>query len=750
MNSFQDGSFEQSNLHGPSTFSVGDTNLTHSSFPSQNAESLGAMAQYQGQTPLAALSGEIQNPIMQQNLAIVDGSGRLPVPSGLPENALPGNMGTMRPQLFHPNMDGTPGHLVQMNNIQHQHGQQQQLLQTDSLALISDTSDMQSHTPIGTSDSKLYSQVNQYPTINNNAEQMQLPGPVFVHQPPSLPNSAISEPTGNGQLPPGYGQSMYPNNSFPMQQQQHFVNPKQLQHPNQHQWRPRMEAMPQRMIGPRPLINPNVFPGGTPSHQHENWQQQNSNIIRGNPLHQYPLNNDQFSMTPNTQCQLSQPVRFPEAHSFNQQNWRPNNPVPSIGVQNSLPNVSENYSSCITQPQVCQQNVPSINQQSSGLQIQANSQASQVITTVPVNSSFQGVASLSNPSSTQTIIQAQTTMGFQTTSQNISSGTSQAQTNSSMNTNLKMTTASFVTQGHTSSLQQPTPYVTMAHSSGPQLSGQVSSFQGGAQMPINQHPGVAAISQNGTKFGIPNPNLVQMNQRIPGMAPLRGPAPINFNSLSNDQQSQMMNVQPLRTGQQQEVQIFPPQMIPVGASMPMVIAGSMANVMQDKVTVPWGWKRVLIGENIVYFSPSGIQLKTGQEIKEYLMTEGTCKCGLECPVTVENVFDFDQKVSPVFKNLKETNWPFVQKLSDISHPNSIPVKNTGCKHVNDTLAIAQIQSKTGFNVRHLHNPVFTKGKGMTNIKIVNFNVLLVILQICKKGKQNQRKSHFLVCWFLKC
>ena len=681
MNSFQDGSFEQSNLHGPSTFAVGDTNLTHSSFPSQNAESQRAMAQFQGQTPLAALSGEIQNPIMQQNLAIVDGSGRLPVPSGLPENALPGNMGTMRPQLFHSNMDGTPGHLVQMNNIQQHQGQQHQLLQTDSSAMISDTSDMQSHLPIGTSDNKLYSQVNQYPTMNNNnnAEQMQLPsqlslpGPVFVHQPPSLPNSAISDPTGNGngQLPPGYGQSMYPNNSFPMQQQQHFVHPKPLQHPNQHQWRPRMEAMPQRMIGPRqqmPLINPNVFQGGTSFPQHENWQQQNSNIIRGNQLYQYPLNDDQFSMTPNTQCQVSQPVRFPEAHSFNQQNWRPNNPVPSIGVQNSLPNVSENYSSCITQPHVCQHNVPSINQQSNGLQIQANSQDSQVITTVPVNSSFQGVASLSNPSSTQTIMQAQTTMGFQTTSQNISCGTSQAQTNpspsmnSSLETNLKMTAVSFVTQGLTSSsLQQQIPHVAMAGSSGPQFLGQVPSFQGGAQMPINQHPGVAAIPQNRPKFdqGMSNPNLVQMNQRIPGVAPVRGPAPINFNSLSNDQQSQMMNVQPIRTGQQQEVQIFPPQMIPVGASMPMVIAGSMANVMQDKVTVPWGWKRVLIGENIVYFSPSGIQLKTGHEIKEYLMTEGTCKCGLECPVTVENVFDFDQKVSPVLKNLKETNCPFV-------------------------------------------------------------------------------------------
>ena len=83
MNSFQDGTSEQSNLHGPNTFAVGDTNLTNSSyagFPSQNAESQGAMAQVQGQTPLT------ENSLMHQNLAIVDGSGRLPVPSGLPEN----------------------------------------------------------------------------------------------------------------------------------------------------------------------------------------------------------------------------------------------------------------------------------------------------------------------------------------------------------------------------------------------------------------------------------------------------------------------------------------------------------------------------------------------------------------------------------------------------------------------------------------------------------------------------------------
>ena len=47
---------------------------------------------------------------------------------------------------------------------------------------------------------------------------------------------------------------------------------------------------------------------------------------------------------------------------------------------------------------------------------------------------------------------------------------------------------------------------------------------------------------------------------------------------------------------------------------------------------------------IFYSSPSGIQLKTMDEIRSYLIKEGTCKCGLECPMHVEKVFDFDDKV----------------------------------------------------------------------------------------------------------
>ncbi|KAL5010176.1 hypothetical protein ScPMuIL_012481 [Solemya velum] len=59
------------------------------------------------------------------------------------------------------------------------------------------------------------------------------------------------------------------------------------------------------------------------------------------------------------------------------------------------------------------------------------------------------------------------------------------------------------------------------------------------------------------------------------------------------------------------------------------------------VIVPFGWKRVVEEGSIVYYSPSNIRLSTKQAICQYLSSEGTCKCGLECPLVVENVFNFD-------------------------------------------------------------------------------------------------------------
>ena len=47
---------------------------------------------------------------------------------------------------------------------------------------------------------------------------------------------------------------------------------------------------------------------------------------------------------------------------------------------------------------------------------------------------------------------------------------------------------------------------------------------------------------------------------------------------------------------------------------------------------------------LMHCSPSGTELKSMDEVKEYLLKDGTCKCGLECPLNVEATFDFDPQV----------------------------------------------------------------------------------------------------------
>nr|XP_015199573.1 PREDICTED: methyl-CpG-binding domain protein 6 [Lepisosteus oculatus] len=50
--------------------------------------------------------------------------------------------------------------------------------------------------------------------------------------------------------------------------------------------------------------------------------------------------------------------------------------------------------------------------------------------------------------------------------------------------------------------------------------------------------------------------------------------------------------------------------------------------------VPIGWQRMLEGGAVVYISPSGAVLSSGDEVRAYLLTDGTCKCGLECPLVL--------------------------------------------------------------------------------------------------------------------
>lgn len=81
---------------------------------------------------------------------------------------------------------------------------------------------------------------------------------------------------------------------------------------------------------------------------------------------------------------------------------------------------------------------------------------------------------------------------------------------------------------------------------------------------------------------------------------------------------------------------------------PKSIKNPLGNKRVVKHVVPLGWNRIIqvdISSNkiICYTSPSGVALYSIQDIKNYLLSDGTCKCGLECPLNVNDVFSFDVK-----------------------------------------------------------------------------------------------------------
>ncbi|XP_056144901.1 methyl-CpG-binding domain protein 5-like [Lampris incognitus] len=68
--------------------------------------------------------------------------------------------------------------------------------------------------------------------------------------------------------------------------------------------------------------------------------------------------------------------------------------------------------------------------------------------------------------------------------------------------------------------------------------------------------------------------------------------------------------------------------------------GGQSDVMSP-AEVPIGWQRKIHQSRVVYISPSGSVLACLEEAKTYLLSDGTCKCGLECPLIPHKVFNFD-------------------------------------------------------------------------------------------------------------
>ncbi|XP_056279264.1 mucin-2 [Pseudoliparis swirei] len=70
------------------------------------------------------------------------------------------------------------------------------------------------------------------------------------------------------------------------------------------------------------------------------------------------------------------------------------------------------------------------------------------------------------------------------------------------------------------------------------------------------------------------------------------------------------------------------------------VSGDKDGVHTTAIHVPIGWQRRVEGGHVIYVSPSGTALCSLDEVKTYLLTDGTCKCGLECPLIVNKVFNF--------------------------------------------------------------------------------------------------------------
>ncbi|CAF0775386.1 unnamed protein product [Didymodactylos carnosus] len=81
---------------------------------------------------------------------------------------------------------------------------------------------------------------------------------------------------------------------------------------------------------------------------------------------------------------------------------------------------------------------------------------------------------------------------------------------------------------------------------------------------------------------------------------------------------------------------------PVGQKS--VKISNLTNVQVDFIHVPYGWRRVVASDLVIYLSPTNTVLDSYESVRRYLETPSTCKCGLQCPLVVDKVFNFNPTV----------------------------------------------------------------------------------------------------------
>ncbi|XP_035917990.1 mucin-5AC isoform X2 [Anopheles stephensi] len=97
----------------------------------------------------------------------------------------------------------------------------------------------------------------------------------------------------------------------------------------------------------------------------------------------------------------------------------------------------------------------------------------------------------------------------------------------------------------------------------------------------------------------------------------------------------------VQTSEQQPVAPADAPIAPIAPSAPNGVNGRASSVQYNNAP---GWRRILRNKVIVYISPSNMVLHNYEQVKEYLLSSGTCKCGLPCPFNPEQFFQFDTQI----------------------------------------------------------------------------------------------------------
>ncbi|XP_077434015.1 uncharacterized protein mbd6 isoform X2 [Vanacampus margaritifer] len=134
-------------------------------------------------------------------------------------------------------------------------------------------------------------------------------------------------------------------------------------------------------------------------------------------------------------------------------------------------------------------------------------------------------------------------------------------------------------------------------------------------------------------------------------------------------------------------------------------SGDKDGMVTAAIHVPIGWQRRVHGGQVVYVSPSGTSLSSLEEVKTYLLTDGTCKCGLECPLVINKVFNFTLGVK--VEQHKQALGKAEQDMTKL------------CNHRRKVVAMAALcrsMQASQLPFAHLHHPDVSKGVGNCNAK----------------------------------